>query len=573
MALILVVWFVLLIIFTGFGLFILKCFNIKNDRGNSIDFFWIGWAFVIFTLQIWHLVFRIDYKAFLLIAAIGLAGIIWNRDAVRLRYLDNKKVIRNTVLFLPLAIFALLISNHAAFHPVNYDSALYHLSSVRWASSYPIIPGLGNLHIRLAYNSSYFLYVALLEIMKSKSYHFANGILLLALFAQIFSAIKRLIKDNGKPRLSDLYVLLFFYVAVNYISHYNISSPSPDLPVFILGILISIQWMIFLENLKHDHYETEYRLFYITTLTIAGIVVKLTYLVIGASTLLLVFGIWFIRKQQRDSVSYKVALKRTAQCMVIGFVPWLLRGIILSGYLVFPSSIIAFPVEWRISHAAALTDWNLIRAWGSSTILGKLEGLKNWEWFCRWTERIILLNGDEIIPPFISAAIGFFVIVISSLKKKLTINMTNMALFVLPSGLSIAYWFYMTPALRFAGAAFYILGFGILAFAIAEVSNLSKKILVNTAIAAYIMFCIFNAGIFRPWSMDIDLIASGDDKFGLYSTPKANLKQFVTRSGLTLYVPVAGDKCWDAPLPCTPYPNANLKLRHSGDIRHGFVLD
>ena len=78
MALILLVWFVLLIFFTGFGLFVLRCFKIKRDQGSCVDLFWIGWAFVIFILQIWHLAFRIDYKAFLLVAAIGLAGIVWN---------------------------------------------------------------------------------------------------------------------------------------------------------------------------------------------------------------------------------------------------------------------------------------------------------------------------------------------------------------------------------------------------------------------------------------------------------------------------------------------------------------
>ena len=577
MALILLVWFVLLIFFTGFGLFVLRCFKIKRDQGSCVDLFWIGWAFVIFILQIWHLAFRIDYKAFLLVAAIGLAGIVWNWSEIRRRYLNKKKIKQNAVLLLLLAIFALLIANHAAFRPINDDSAEYHLSSVRWASSYPIIPGLGNLHVRLAYNSSYFLYAALLEILESGSYHFANGILLLLLFAQIFLAIRRLVKDSGKPRLSDFYAFLFFYVAVNYISHYNISSPSPDLPVFILGILISIQWMAFLENSKDDRDETEYRLFYITTLAVAGIVVKLSYIVLGISVLLLAFGVWVIRKQKRGKVTYYMpAIIRTAQCMAIGLLPWLLRGIILSGYLLYPSSVIAFPVEWRISRAAALNDWDWIRAWGHSTIIGRIGISKNWEWICRWTERVMLLNRDEIIPPFISAAIGFLIIAIRSLRKKLTINKANIALFLLPPILSIIYWFHMAPALRFAGAAFYILGFGILTFAIGDIKSI-QKILVNTMIAAYItafiLFCLLNVNIFKPLNLDISLIPLGGDRFGLYPTPKVELKEFVTRSGLTLYVPVKGEKCWDAPLPCTPYPNANLKLRRAGDIRYGFVFD
>ncbi len=579
MVLILAVWAVLSIIFTGFGLLILRFFKIKSAQGNSADFFWIGWAFTIFLLQIWHLVFRIDYKAFLLVSAIGLAGIVWNRSEIRLRLFNNKKIVQNAVLCFFLVIFALLIANHAAFRPTNEDSAIYHLSSVRWAESYPIVPGLGNLHVHLAYNSSYFLYAALLEIVKFRSYHFANGILLLALCAQIFPAIGRLIKNNGKIKISDVYTSLFFYIAVNYIADYNISSPSPDLPIFILGVLISIQWLILLENSKDDSDEIEYRLFYITVLAVAGIAVKLSFLAMGICTLLPAFAVWLIRGRRWGGVPHMAVIKRTVQCMIIGLVPWMFRSVIVSGYLIYPSTLIAFPVEWRISPAAVYNDWNWIRTWShipfvsGSPVIWSPTVLKSWSWFCRWASSMVSLRLDELIPPFISASIGFFTIVICRLKNRLTINKSNMALFFLPPVFSMIYWFYMAPALRFAGAVFYILGFGMLAFAIGGVSDLFKKRTVRRAAISFIIFCAVSSQIFKPISFAIDWIPPGEDIFGLHSTPLAKMKKFETRSGLAYYVPVKGDKCWDAPLPCTPYPNANLRLRRKDDMRHGFVID
>ena len=47
--------------------------------------------------------------------------------------------------------------------------------------------------------------------------------------------------------------------------------------------------------------------------------------------------------------------------------------------------------------------------------------------------------------------------------------------------------------------------------------------------------------------------------------------QFETDSGLLLNVPAEGrSQCWHIPLPCTPYPNADIAERLPGDLRHGF---
>jgi len=48
---------------------------------------------------------------------------------------------------------------------------------------------------------------------------------------------------------------------------------------------------------------------------------------------------------------------------------------------------------------------------------------------------------------------------------------------------------------------------------------------------------------------------------------------FTTDSGLVLHIPVASDQCWDAELPCTPYPNPKLRLRRPDDLSSGFVLE
>ena len=44
---------------------------------------------------------------------------------------------------------------------LHFDSGLYHAQAIRWIEEYGVVPGLANLHCRLAYNSSAFLLTAL----------------------------------------------------------------------------------------------------------------------------------------------------------------------------------------------------------------------------------------------------------------------------------------------------------------------------------------------------------------------------------------------------------------------------
>jgi hypothetical protein len=60
----------------------------------------------------------------------------------------------------------------------------------------------------------------------------------------------------------------------------------------------------------------------------------------------------------------------------------------------------------------------------------------------------------------------------------------------------------------------------------------------------------------------------------LHATPITEAHTFTTRSGLVLYVPLNNiTLCWDMKLPCTPWPQAGLKLRREGVLESGFILD
>ena len=54
-------------------------------------------------------------------------------------------------------VLMLLFSYGASRGYLHFDSGLYHAQAIRWIEEYGVVPGLANLHCRLAYNSSAFI--------------------------------------------------------------------------------------------------------------------------------------------------------------------------------------------------------------------------------------------------------------------------------------------------------------------------------------------------------------------------------------------------------------------------------
>ena len=86
---------------------------------------------------------------------------------------------------------------------IHYDTGLYHAQSIRWIEEYGIVPGLGNLHSRLAYNSSAFCLSALysMAFLGGRSYHCCAGFLAFLLSLVCSEMIRKDFLKN--PRLSD----------------------------------------------------------------------------------------------------------------------------------------------------------------------------------------------------------------------------------------------------------------------------------------------------------------------------------------------------------------------------------
>jgi len=569
-------WLIWFFIFIGLGVLIRrKFFDLKITNFECLlSSFWIGWAYTIFFLQLWNLCFKIDWYASLLVCTIGMIGLIWNYRGI-LRLIKKGNFLQQIILCVTLFFIVLWIADFAILSPMVYDSGLYHLTSVSWLKSYPLIPGLGNLHGRLAFNSSYFLYVAILDFGPwiQKSQHLANGLLLSVLIAQVFLSGRLFFKYRNQVSLYHIFYILFLGPALILTVTLFVSSPSPDLSIYILGVLVSAKLLAFLEEQSYIKKENEYNIFFILTLAILGITIKLSFFAFSVTSLLLLFGLCLIKNIR---IKEKNIIKKIffiyAFCFGIALIPWVLRGIILSGYIAYPSTFGALPVDWRVPYASAVSEANWVRSWARMPGMHWSEVLGNWNWVKPWVSRIFKIENRyyiiHITIPLFLTLINSILIFLSEYLKKYSIqNMQkNIWLFLVPSVSSLLFWFVAAPDPIFAGACFWVLGVGTFIIVINKFNILKlkyfKTFIISFSIILYIGFFFIKIFVNIP-----------EENNGFYKIPTVELKMFKANSGLNIYVPEKGDQCWGAPLPCAPrYPNAELCLRREGEMRYGFMV-
>jgi len=568
-------WLIWFFVFVGLGILIRrKFFDLKITNFESLlSSFWIGWAYTIFFLQLWNLCFKIDWRASLLVSIVGVTGLIWNYKDL-LQIIKKGNFLQKIILFTALSFIVLWIADFAILSPMHYDSGLYHLTSISWLKSYPIVPGLGNLHGRLAFNNSYFLYAAILDFGPwiHRSQHLANGLILSVLIIQIFLSGMTFFKHSNKISLCHIFYILLLGPVLTLTVTLYISSPSPDMSIYILGILVSAKLLAFLEEQNYVKRENEYNIFFIVTLAALGITIKLSFVAFGVISLILLFIFYLMKgigKKEKNRI--KKIFFIYVFCSGIALIPWMIRGIILSGYIVYPSTIGAFPVDWRIPYTDVIGMANTVHRW-ARTLGGQLnKELENWNWIIPWMSRMFKIENRyftiHISTPLFLIFINSILIFFSKYLKKYSIhNMKrNIWLFLVPSICSILFWFIAAPLPRFAGACFWILGVGTSIIVINKFNVLKSKYFKTFIISFSIILCIgfFFIKIF---------VNIPEENNGFWKIPSVELKIFETNSGLNVFIPEKGDQCWDAPLPCAPSANADLCLRREGEIRHGFKI-
>jgi len=161
-------WVLITVVLIGLGSVLLKLFEIDL---SLIDAFWMGLAVSIAILEIWNLLLPVTGSATTLLFCFGILGWITNRSVLWNRLSLGLRTSRWLIL-LQIAV-VLFLALRAVGPCIHYDTGLYGASAVRWILTYPTVPGLANLYVRLGFNSSAYLCLAALDTGVWKGFEFS----------------------------------------------------------------------------------------------------------------------------------------------------------------------------------------------------------------------------------------------------------------------------------------------------------------------------------------------------------------------------------------------------------------
>lgn len=348
--------------------------------------------------------------------------------------IEKKIILLYSLPFILLAFFISLAP------PSNYDTGLYHLQTIKWIEEYSVIPGLANLHGRFGYNPNIFTLFSLTSLSKifNQEIFSINLSVFSILIIYFINKMYSLFKQEGLSILFLFYAFLFYTILK---LHGNLSSPTPDF------ISTTIIFFIFARILDISNQKKKIELKSYIPILILGIYLITVKLATIPIILLFVFVV----------IKYKSELKKVLwiiPVLSIIILPWLIRNIILSGWLIYPfPTLDLFSFDWKvplknvIGEKIAITGW--AREAGSNYVAAANKNFLSWFpiWWnnCNLTEKL-----------YFSLSLIFpLVVLIGHLTKKIKIDFFA-NIIVITSFFGVLFWLFMAPSFRF-GQSFIVI--------------------------------------------------------------------------------------------------------------------
>ncbi len=325
--------------------------------------------------------------------------------------------------------------------PEFVDTYLYHVQAIRWIEEYGVVPGLGNLHCRFAYNSAFLALQALFSFSWiMEPLHSLNGFL--SCFFVVYAVMTNHIFTKEKNQLSDYLKLL--YIPYVFLNQRTLSSPGTDMLAMFLVIYIASKWSECMERKE----ESVQSYGFLCILAVWALTVKLS--TAGSLLLVILPAIQLIRKRNREYIIKDLV------CGLVTAIPWLIRNVLISGYLIYPYAAIDwFTVDWKMPEEVLEMDKMEIVVFGREVknVAAYHDPVTAWlpTWFGNQMMKYKLL----IIVGFAATAflIAALIIMICKAirKRKLTEGICSAQLLMLLISILLGevFWLFSAPLVRY----------------------------------------------------------------------------------------------------------------------------
>ncbi|MCR5670053.1 MAG: hypothetical protein K6G10_03535 [Butyrivibrio sp.] len=532
-------------------------------------------------------------EVFSLFAGVGLAAniimaVVCLLIAVYYRYdLANelKDMIRTLAGgyngFLYCLIF-LLMAYGASHGIMHYDSDLYHAQAIRWIEEYGVVKGLGNVHLRLAYNSSSFAVSALysMSFLGKGSFHVMSGFFALLLAWQC-ADIKGMLR-RGHIVISDFARIMGIYYLITIYD--EMVAPASDYFLSTLVFYIIIHWLDM--NVRHVKSYVPYIL--LTFLSVFAVTVKLSAAPMLILSVIPIYRLLHERTKQKMKafwisigISFGIAL------------PFLIRNIILSGWLLYPvTGLDLFGFAYKIPKGAAAYDALEIKTFGRGyNDVAAYGHVPFTEWIPHWFGQMGMLSKIFIILDILSVLVFigylvYFLLVVrvekSDRLKKLSGNkvfdlsfrsMMRMADFLTVAAtliVCLVFWFLSAPLVRYGVVYIWLVPAVILGrtFVLvnSRLSDGAKKAayrVITVLFCCWLLYKGVNLVIEDKARFNARYLVTQQD-YGTYEVKEFKL------GNETFYYPTNGDQVGYDPFPSSTHDISGETVMMGENIRDGF---
>ena len=340
---------------------------------------------------------------------------------------------------------------------LNFDVLNYHIDSIKWCQESTVPFGLANLHGRLGFNSTWFVLGSILDpslLFSGSKTFIVNSILSFYFSVAVLLTIKNelfLKRDIATYFISLCIIPLVFKLENN-------STSSPDNAIVLLNLFAIF---LFISRTKGKNLYRSYILLAIL-ISIYLVTIKISSgVLIVASCLFLVY-VFYIKSGKIltsrlfgfEKNGYRTFYTSVVFLIVI-LIPWFVKGIILSGCLIYPSKIGYFSnLPWAVDPDQLQTELKVTMAYARLEGVDCMTTLSNWNWFLPWLKLLIKDDLFLITLLIVGIAVNFI-----QVKKNSKLFRIEVLISLSVCILGLVYWFFTVPSIRFGYGYLYSMAF------------------------------------------------------------------------------------------------------------------
>lgn len=528
MILILLSWIYIVFTTINIGFYTNKKLQLKNS--NFVIFSILGLFATTVFASIWAIFGRINIEFHLIFLILNIGIYFSFKNEIQILYKSFFQELKALALSLKitlLLIFILILAQCASI-PYIIDNESYYIQTIKWINEYGFVKGVANLHLFLAQTSGWHITQSVFNFsfLYNKFNDLSGFCLLLGNIYAIFH-LNSYFKNNETNHL-----IIGFLPLVNIFLFTFISTPSPDLPVYILSLIIFFKFVNHYKKLDSETFSL------ITILILFTIFIKTTSII-----LVLIILVLFIKH-------YKILIPKIIQPLIIGLVVlslFLIKNTIISGYPLFPSVFNPFLFDFQIPAPIAHFYYDETRRAAFSLTENQYNSLNTFEIFKVWISRPGLHG-------IFNKAILFLLMIIPVFIFKFFNKKSFWILYGILFS-QIILLFLSSPQYRFFINAILLFGFLIAAC----ILNTKRKILISL----YLSLLILTVTIMIPFNLSLftsNIYLKTNSTFSLNEIifPYKNSKfdndyEIIKNGNLQYHSPINSVFFWgtgDGELPC-----------------------